>query len=118
MQVSNRVMQTDTFFERFDAVIQSNRRVVLACHVNPDGDAVGSVLAMAEFLHGRGNEVKMVVANDFPDFLHWMPGSETVMRYDKRPEEVERLFAECDTIFCLDFNVPSRITEPLGDMLL
>ena len=108
MQVSNRVMQTDTFFERFDAVIQSNRRVVLACHVNPDGDAVGSVLAMAEFLRGRGNEVKMVVANDFPDFLHWMPGADDILVFEKDAEHCKEAIAEAECIMMMDFNSLSR----------
>ena len=62
-------MQHHSFFERFDAIIQSPKRIVLACHVNPDGDAIGSVLGMSEFLKRKGHEVKMVVANDFPEFL-------------------------------------------------
>lgn len=97
-------MQTDIFYERFDAVIQSNRRVVLACHVNPDGDAIGSVLAMSEFLRARGNEVKMVVANDFPEFLHWMPGSDDILVFEKDSERCKEAIAEAGCVMMLDFN--------------
>ena len=108
MQAFIQVMQTETFFERFDAVIQSNRRIVLACHVNPDGDAIGSVLAMSEFLRGRGNEVKMVVANDFPEFLHWMPGSDEILVFEKDAERCKEAVAEAECIMMLDFNSLSR----------
>ena len=101
-------MQTDTFFERFEAVIQQNRRIVLACHVNPDGDAIGSVLAMSEFLRGRGREVKMVVANDFPEFLHWMPGSDDFLIFEKDAERCKDAIAEAECIMMLDFNNLSR----------
>ena len=101
-------MQFDTFFERFDAVIQSPKRMVLACHVNPDGDAVGSVLAMAEFLKRFGHKVKMVVANDFPDFLHWMPNAQEFLVFEKDPDACKSAIAEAECIIMLDFNSLSR----------
>ena len=101
-------MQKDTFFERFDAVIQTPKRMVLVCHVNPDGDAIGSVLAMAEFLQKRGHEVKMVVANDFPDFLHWMPGAENFLVFEKDGEACKEAVAAAECIIMLDFNNLSR----------
>ena len=101
-------MQPDLFFERFDAVIQSHRRFVLACHVNPDGDAIGSVLAMAEFLKRFDKEVKMVVANDFPEFLHWMPGAEDFLVFEKDAEACKTAIAEAECIIMLDFNNLSR----------
>lgn len=101
-------MQTDSFFERFDAVIQSPKRFALACHVNPDGDAIGSVLAMAEFLKGYGHEVKMVVANDFPEFLQWMPGAEDFIVFEKDADTCKEAIAGAECIMMLDFNNLSR----------
>ena len=108
MQALNDTMQRDIFFERFDAVIQSPKRIVLACHVNPDGDAIGSVLAMSEFLRARGHEVKMVVANDFPGFLHWMPGCEEILVFEKNDVACKKAIAEAECIMMLDFNSLSR----------
>ena len=101
-------MPQDSFFERFDAVIQTPKRFVLACHVNPDGDAIGSVLAMSEFLKGKGHEVKMVVANDFPGFLHWMPGAEDFLVFEQNAEASKQAIAEAECIMMLDFNNLSR----------
>ena len=102
------VMQVEPFYERFDAVIQSPKRIVLACHVNPDGDAIGSVLAMSEFLRAFGHEVKMVVANDFPEFLHWMPDSESILVFEQQAEACKAAIAEAECIMMLDFNSLSR----------
>ena len=99
-------------------IVAGAERVLVLGHTNPDGDAIGSTLTWAEYMRQQGKEATVVVPDMFPDFLHWMPGSETIVRYDKRPELVEKLFAECDTIFCLDFNVPSRVTEALGEILV
>lgn len=101
-------MQRDTFFERFDAVIQTPKHFVLACHVNPDGDAIGSVLAMAAFLRGRGHETQMVVANDFPGFLKWMPGSEDILVYETNAEACKEAIDAAECIMILDFNSLSR----------
>lgn len=101
-------MQRDIFFERFDTIIQSVRRIVLASHVNPDGDAIGSVLAMSEFLRMRGHDVKMVLANDFPGFLHWMPDSDEIIVFEKDPEACKNAIAEAECIMMLDFNNLSR----------
>lgn len=108
MQTFTKVMQVDPFYERFDTVIQSDKRIVLACHVNPDGDAIGSVLAMSEFLSGFGHEVKMVVANDFPDFLHWMPGSDAVLVFEQQSDACKAAIADAECIIMLDFNSLSR----------
>ncbi|MBR1513908.1 MAG: DHH family phosphoesterase [Bacteroidales bacterium] len=101
-------MQRDIFFERFDAILQTPKRITLACHVNPDGDAIGSVLAMSDFLRRRGHDVKMVVANDFPDFLHWMPGAEDFLVFEKDADLCKRAIAEAECIMMLDFNHLSR----------
>ena len=101
-------MQTDAFFEHFDAVIQSPKRIDLATHVNPDGDAIGSVLAMAEFLKGKGHLVNMVVANDFPGFLHWMPGAEEFLVFEQKADVCRQVIAEAECIMMLDFNNLSR----------
>lgn len=108
MQALIEVMQLDIFFERFDALLRSPKRFVLACHVNPDGDAIGSVLAMSEFLRSYGHETKMVVANDFPDFLHWMPGAEEFLVFEKDAEACKNAIAASECIVMMDFNNLSR----------
>lgn len=99
-------------------IVAEAKRVLVLGHTNPDGDALGSTLTWAEYMRQMGKEATVVVPDMFPDFLHWLPGTENILRYDKHPEDVEALFRECDTIFCLDFNVPSRITEALGEILV
>jgi phosphoesterase RecJ-like protein len=59
---------------------------------------------MSEFLRARGNEVKMVVANDFPEFLHWMPGSDDILVFEKDSESCKEAIAEAGCVMMLDFN--------------
>jgi phosphoesterase RecJ-like protein len=92
--------------------IANAQHIVIVGHSRPDGDAIGSCLAWATYLSEEfGKEAAVVVPNAFPDFLHWLPGRETIVRYDKHPEEVKRLFAESDLVFCCDFNLYSRVDD-------
>lgn len=103
---------------RLRDIVAEAERVLILGHVNADGDAVGSCLTWAEYLRRQGKIANIVVPDQFPDFLRWMPGIERIIRYDKVPQTVDKLFAESDTIFCLDFNTPSRITDELGEKLV
>lgn len=90
------------------SLIDEAEHVVLCCHVNPDGDAIGSCLGWAEYLRHLGKEATVIVPDQYPDFLLWMPNTESIVRYDKRSAEAEDMLAKADLLFCLDFNQPSR----------
>ena len=86
--------------------------IVICCHKSPDGDALGSSLAWAEYLRTLGKEPEIVVPDAYPDFLQWLPGSERIIRYDKHAaDRADTLFREADLIFCLDFNGADRVDE-------
>lgn len=90
--------------------------IVIVTHVSPDGDAIGSTLGLYHYLKNAGNNVQIIVPNSFPKFLKWMEGSETIIQYDLEPELSAKLVAEAQLIFCLDFNVLTRIKE-LGELV-
>ena len=95
---------------RLDELVAGASRIVILGHSRPDGDALGSSLAWSEYLGAHyGKASQVIVPNSFPDFLHWLPGVERVMRHDKHPEEVERLMRDADLAFCLDFNAVERL---------
>lgn len=94
------------------SIIKDAKHVVVLGHKSPDGDALGACLSIAGYLRSsHGLDVNVVVPDSYPDFLHWLPENHTIIRYDKKKEEVEKLFADADTIFCMDMNQPSRVDE-------
>ena len=101
-------MQINSFFDKFDAVIQEHRKFVIVCHVNPDGDAIGSVLAMSSFLKRRGHEVIPIAPNAFPSFLAWMPGAQDILIFENDVEASRNAIQSADYIIMLDFNSLSR----------
>ena len=93
------------------SLIEGADSIVLCVHQNPDGDAMGSMLGMGEALRTLGKDPLMVVPDQFPDYLHWLPNSEKVVRYDKRKDFVDTVLKIADLVICLDFNTPSRTDE-------
>lgn len=97
-------------------LIEESTNIIACCHQNPDGDAIGSILGFGEYLRTLGKSPALVSPDMFPDFLQWLPGSETIVRFDKRKETVEKAFAEADLIICLDFNRPDR-TDKMAPLI-
>ena len=93
------------------SLFHESQMVVLCCHQNPDGDALGSMLGMAEYLRQQDRETVMVVPDQYPDYLQWLPNSDKLVRYDKRKDYVDTLLKMCDLIVCLDFNTLSRTDQ-------
>lgn len=91
--------------------IAASQRIVICSHKSPDGDAVGSSLGWAGYLRSLGKNPKICVPDMIPDALSWMPGAADVLRYDKRPAEVEKAFNEADLVFCLDFGSVGRLED-------
>ena len=108
---------TDNEVARLRSLIVSVRNVVIICHVNADGDALGSSLAWAEYLQQQGKSVHVIAPDQYPDFLHWMPGQMNIIRYDKKSDEAKALIQESDLICILDLNVLSRAGAELESIL-
>lgn len=85
--------------------------IVLCCHQNADGDALGAMLGWGEVLRQMGKEPLMVVPDQYPDYLQWLPNTEKIVRYDKRRDYVDTVLKIADLVFCLDFNSAQRTDE-------
>ena len=97
--------------------INNASRVVIFTHQSPDGDAMGSSLAIYHYVCGLGKSAQVIVSNAFPDFLAWMPGADTVLQYDTQREQANGYIDQADLVICTDFNDPKRIGA-LGDRML
>ncbi len=90
-------------------LIAASQRIVICCHKSPDGDAIGSSLAWRRYLLSLGKEVTVCVPDQLPDFLLWLPDSQSIVRYDRHPDRVAYLFSTADLVCCLDFNATGRL---------
>ncbi len=87
------------------------RNIVLVSHSNPDGDAVGSSLALYNYFLNYNHEVNVILPNNFADYLAWMKGSEKILIYNSKQKACDLLIDNADVIFCLDFNALNRVEK-------
>jgi len=91
--------------------LSSSKNIVIIPHKNPDGDAIGSTLGLYHYLKKYNHNATVIAPNDYPDFLKWIPGEETVLKFDINKEVAIPIINEADFIFTLDFNSFGRIDE-------
>ncbi len=84
------------------------KKVVIVPHKNPDGDAIGSTLGLYHYLKQNGHNVIAITPNDYPEFLKWIPGEDTILKYDEDTEKASKLIQQAELIFTLDFNTLQR----------
>ena len=94
------------------SLLSSPKKIVIVSHRNPDGDAVGSSLALFHYLNKTNHLATVILPNDYPDFLKWIPGQDLILKYETQKEESDQKLAEADIVFALDFNAFHRT----GDM--
>jgi phosphoesterase RecJ-like protein len=90
-------------------LVLPGRRFVLTTHVHPDGDGVGSQLALARFLAARGAAVRIVNRDGVPAGLRFLEGSEAVEVY--APAAHDALLRDADAVVMLDNSDPRRLEE-------
>ena len=95
--------------EQFAAWMRDFRKFVIVAHANPDGDAVGSALALWHLLRRCGKRAVVIFPNAYPDFFKWMPGSKEIMIYSRMKEVADGFISGAEVICCLDFNSLSRV---------
>lgn len=104
------ILSTKELFQLME-LIKGGKKVLICGHRGPDGDAMGAALGWREYLMDLGKEVCVAMPNPCPDFLRWMPGSQNVMFFTEKPEEVSAFAKRADLIFLLDLNDPNRLQD-------
>jgi phosphoesterase RecJ-like protein len=92
----------------FYSILNQPFKAVITCHQKPDGDAMGSVLGLYHFLKQLGHDVRVVSPTNWANFLDCMPGTDTVIDFEKERSFASALINQADYLFCLDFNILHR----------
>lgn len=96
--------------------LNTNSKISIIGHKNPDGDALGSTLGLSLFLNELGITSQVIMPNGYPDFLGWLPSIDSILCYDTDKAECEKKLQDSDFVFTLDFNHLDR-TGNLGEYL-
>lgn len=103
---------TQQEIEKIRTLVKGAKRILILAHQNPDGDALGSMLGFTRWAEEISDAtISNALPDAYPDFIQWLPKASTILRYDKKPDEIENLFAEADLVVCLDFNEYGRVAS-------
>ena len=97
--------------QAIEQLLATPKKIAIIPHRGPDGDAMGSTLGLYHFLLKNNHQPVVVSPNEFPDFLAWMPGSETVKIFEKDKKNCTQILEEAEMVFTLDFNALHRVGE-------
>jgi len=87
------------------------KHAVILSHRSPDGDSIGSSLAMWHYLKKLGVESQVITPDPAPDFLSWLNGFKAMINGEQHTQLAQEKIKAADLIFCLDFNSPGRIAQ-------
>ncbi len=95
--------------ERLRSFINGVNRIVITCHKSPDGDALGSTLALCHVLRRLGKDAVVVTPDMPPKSLEFIPGLRDLVVFTKHELRARHVLNEAQLLFCLDFNSMKRI---------
>lgn len=107
---------------RLDSLFSGVSKACVVTHAHPDGDALGSALGIARYLHiCRGIECRLIVNDGWSHFLSFLFSEEelqsTVVMERDGIGAVAGVLEETELIICTDFNTPDRAGEEIGTFI-
>ena len=97
--------------------LKTPKQITIVPHRNPDGDALGSCLALYHVLIQLNHNVKVISPNEFPDFISWLPAANEVIVFEKNYDVCANFLQGSDLVFTLDFNALHRAGDQMGGYL-
>jgi phosphoesterase RecJ-like protein len=108
---NTKVLDLFKYTKELSKHLSEANNILLVCHVNPDGDAIGSQLALYHYLISTGKIPSMISPNHLQEFLKWMEGSDRINIFIKERKHCKELISKSDLIIMVDFNQSSRLGE-------
>lgn len=105
----------------FERMTGEAERICIVTHMKPDGDAMGSSIAMYHYLRSLGKSPKIILNDPYPSYLSFLVSedmSDDIIIFEDRPAEACAAIKESDLAICLDFNAfhrTDRLEAPLSE---
>ena len=99
----------NTHIEYLKKTLESVSDVVITSHYNPDGDAIGSCLALYSALNNIGIKVHVIIPNEMPNYLKWLPEADKICIFSANEDACRALIKNTELIFCMDYNSLGRV---------
>lgn len=108
----------DEKIQKFFSLFSAAQRIAVVSHTNPDGDAIGSGLAMTKALRQLDplKDVRFIVPNDMPSHFDFVDTGRDVEVFASGPKEYTAFLAAADLLILVDFNDVSRL-DKMGEAI-
>lgn len=110
-------MFTTTEIQDINSLLATPKTITVVSHRNPDGDAIGSSLALVGILNKMGHKAQYISPNSIPDYLCWLTQNKDIIIAEEEVERATEAFSKSDIIFTLDFNALHRTGEITQEIL-
>ena len=107
-----------SIYNQIRAFVEKATKIVITSHRSPDGDSVGSSMALFHVLTSLGKEVVVCHPDPTPTYLKWVPDVACIENFDGDNLLVKNRLLNADLIFSLDYNEPSRLGDAMGAILV
>ncbi len=97
--------------ERLQRLINGVKSIAITCHLSPDGDAIGSSLALCHVLRRLGKDADVVTPDMIPRTLLFLPEVKSIVTFTQNEPRARKVIETAQLIFCLDFNTMQRIDK-------
>ncbi len=97
--------------------IKLAENIIITAHKSPDGDSIGSSLALHHFIKKLGVNSVICHPDPAPEYLSWLEGISEILTFASNPEQIKDKFSRTDLIFCLDYNGTDRVGEDMQVLL-
>ena len=94
-------------FKEILDLIKNNDKFVITSHVNPDGDSIGSEIALYKYLLKQGKNARIISYSQTPDNYFFLDKNRNIEKFDESKHKIT--IEEADVIFILDTNEYSRL---------
>ncbi len=99
--------------EDIKAKLNTPSNIAIITHRNPDGDAIGSSIALKLYLQKSAHKCDVILPSEYPSVFNYLPDLSEVSVFDLDRDRARHILKHADMIFCLDFNSLDRI-DPLA----
>jgi phosphoesterase RecJ-like protein len=104
-------------FKEIIEAVNSASKIVITAHRSPDGDSIGSSMALYHWLKSKSKEVSICHPDPYPNFLAWLPSVDQVLNFENNETVIRENCENTDLIFALDYNHPSRLGKDMAPLL-
>lgn len=104
-------------YQNISKLLTDPRKIVLSAHASPDGDTIGSCLALYHYLIQFGHQVQVIVPDQAPEFLQWLSDYNKLIIFDLDEKKGKQAIEDAEIIFAVDYNAFHRAGNGLQSLL-